>query len=347
MKKITTALLAMCCMPVTGMTAAAETKYDPLDFGWGTATWAAVEGLKPINDHGMFTSAWTTHFTQVYLKGNDIVMLGPRMDTLRFIVRDDVDPDEAADVIADTVDAYIPGIRQNAYVQYDRHFYSCDKAKLEQTTVEFMHFDNYRAFELWVADDVENTAEIESGIQLALAQKHLISEFYGFGETANYQVGHLDSSVTTLYSFGRKDCDWEGAQAYLAEQYPDYTLEPVDEGSYQIVGAEKLGRGQQLELIGELWEKFNTPDPIMAVEPSEGEFTVGHNALERKGDVDLDTALTIVDVIALNRNLMANDPLCDTAKKNADINGDGTPDEADSLAILKEIVEITKDFQAQ
>ena len=54
-----------------------------------------------------------------------------------------------------------------------------------------------------------------------------------------------------------------------------------------------------------------------------------------------------MDVIAANKAILGSYTLCDTARKNADISGDGTPDETDSLAILKEVVGITEGFVEQ
>ena len=62
------------------------------------------------------------------------------------------------------------------------------------------------------------------------------------------------------------------------------------------------------------------------------------------GDVDENKAINILDVIALNRNLLGKDVLTESQKKAADVNNSGTPDSGDSLAILKYIVGIIKDF---
>ncbi len=64
-----------------------------------------------------------------------------------------------------------------------------------------------------------------------------------------------------------------------------------------------------------------------------------------KGDVNVDDEITILDCLALNRNLLIGEPLCDYAKSVADINGNGAPDSGDALAILKECVELTENFE--
>ena len=60
-----------------------------------------------------------------------------------------------------------------------------------------------------------------------------------------------------------------------------------------------------------------------------------------KGDAN---EVDILDVIAVNKHIMVNEPLTDEQKEAADVNQNGEVDEIDSLMILKEVVEITKDF---
>ena len=59
------------------------------------------------------------------------------------------------------------------------------------------------------------------------------------------------------------------------------------------------------------------------------------------GDVDESGKVDIVDVIALNKNLMVGEKLSEQGKKNAiTVPGKAAPDEADALNILKYVVEI-------
>lgn len=53
------------------------------------------------------------------------------------------------------------------------------------------------------------------------------------------------------------------------------------------------------------------------------------------GDVDVNGTVDIIDVIALNKNLLMGEEISDQGKKNADVNQNGAPDEADALAILQ------------
>ncbi|MBQ5996597.1 MAG: dockerin type I repeat-containing protein, partial [Bacteroidales bacterium] len=198
-----------------------------------------------------------------------------------------------------------------------------------------------------------------------LARQHLISAFYGWGSTGFYSHACFDENILSYsgnthtvvtknragwYQLGEEvDTDWEGVQAYLDVHYPQYDVKSyeneyqADYPCYRISGTEDLSLRECLELAGELYEHFgitvNYAIPENAAEP-----TLGHNALERAGDVTLDCELDIMDVIAANKYILGVGTLCDTAKKPADVSGDGTPDAADTLAILKEVTGVTTDF---
>ncbi len=53
------------------------------------------------------------------------------------------------------------------------------------------------------------------------------------------------------------------------------------------------------------------------------------------GDVNGDNDVNILDVLTLNKNLLAGEPLSEGARQAADVNGSGAPDASDALAILK------------
>ena len=53
------------------------------------------------------------------------------------------------------------------------------------------------------------------------------------------------------------------------------------------------------------------------------------------GDANDDGTVSIADVLALNKNLLAGEPLTEAGRIAADVNLDGAPDSADALAILK------------
>ncbi len=53
------------------------------------------------------------------------------------------------------------------------------------------------------------------------------------------------------------------------------------------------------------------------------------------GDTNGDNTVDILDVLTLNKNLLTGEPLSEQGRKNADVDGDGTPSASDALIILK------------
>ncbi len=62
------------------------------------------------------------------------------------------------------------------------------------------------------------------------------------------------------------------------------------------------------------------------------------------GDVNCDGEVDILDVIKLNKVLLAGDSLSDQGRVNADVDEDGTPTSADSLNILKYTIKLVAGF---
>ena len=175
-KKIAAALVALACVPVTGLTASAETEgYD-----FGTISWQAVAGLQQFK-----VTENRISYVREYI-GNgpgELISVTPRQDTLRFVMRDGVDMNAIDDEVVSVVETYIPNIRENTESRYGIS-HSCAAAKHSQVATRFM--GERRAYDLELLEDLENRDEIEAGILLGLARKHLITEFYGWGKTAAY-----------------------------------------------------------------------------------------------------------------------------------------------------------------
>ena len=367
MKKTIASLLAFSCLPLSGMTAQGAFDHAQFDhvFGWGEGgvTWEVLDNMEEIDLQPYGTPPENHYYMFVDTSWLYLVRATPRDNTLFFVIRDELDIDAVTDTVVDVVEDYIPDIRER--VNSKNSEFHCTTATLKKSYTEAMA-SAYTAFQLQLWEDVENKEEIESGILLGLARKHLISEFYGFGETAHFYTMGYDKRDKVRYPIlddeycernGKEKVDCDAVEAYIKENYPDYSVEfqENEDGVRTSCSIECTGTidySRKLKLIYDLENRFGLYYSYFMT-PCEVSGTVtagtgsGHNKLEKKGDVTLDTDLGITDVIALNRNLMVGDPLCCTANVNADVNGDGTPDETDSLAILKEVVEITKDFQPQ
>ena len=354
-KRIAAMLLALACLPVTGMSVQAA----GLPSWWGNTTWDAFADYELIGQ-----GTWNGKPAQIYLTSpgsNSIVLVQPNTNLMQFDLRDEVDLDDAGMQIAQVLEAYFPGIQD----RYDASF-RCTVGEYGQPGFG-IDTDN-RAVKLSLSDIPENIDEIEAGLLVALARRHLISGFYGLGETAFYDMGDMYTNMpypdTVWTADGtEKPIDWDAVQQWLTEQHPGLTVEktpytkyiqsPEKGGGvtteecyrYSISGAENLTEEEQIRLICELWEHFDIqPQGILLLEDANPPVT-GRNALESPGDVTLDCELSLLDAIALNKNLLGMESLCDTALKNADADGNGTADASDSLAILRELVGLTEGFQ--
>ena len=378
MQKLTAALIALACLPVTGLTASADVPWY-----WGSTTWAAFEDMETFDDHGKFVNSYAKGYLKdpdgirVYLRNSaqpSVIVASPRENIMRFVLREDVDIDDAAKQMAEVLDVYFPGIKDGLNEDYYKNnqnsispsggiIYTGGKAELFNTMY------GERVFELQVLDPDARTTKLETSLLLTFAQRHLISECYGWGNTADYMTGYYENELLQAYpSFDQiydnetkktmeVKRDWEAIQAYLTEHYPGMTLESYEseekidridqDGNvnieplvcYRINGAEEMTVREKVELDCELWEKFGISTRCGFLE-STGAPVTGHNALEQHGDTNLDCEVDILDVIAANKHILGVGTLDKTGLKNADMDGNGTADAEDSLAILKAALDI-------
>ncbi len=73
----------------------------------------------------------------------------------------------------------------------------------------------------------------------------------------------------------------------------------------------------------------------MGVSYLNGGISIEGTGEAMKGDVNCDSKVNILDVILLNKALLAGAKVTEQGQLNADVDGDGTPSNADSLTILK------------
>jgi hypothetical protein len=383
MKKLTAALLAAACLPVMGMTALAV----DLPYCWGSATWGAFEGLETFNDHGIFSHydprGWQskTECSEVYLNSSDelqpsVIIVRPRDNMMRFVLRDDVDVDAAARQMAEALDAYFPGmkdgldtLRYERFKDRENDGHIIYRAKNDSAQL-FNTISTGRVFDLEVRNASDITEELETDMLLTLSKQHLLSEFYGWNETADYTTGYYKGLLRSYPLTKRwydsdadewreERIDWDQVQAYLTEHHPGLTAEAYDTKSvctyfdtdgnevnkpeicYRIYGTENMTVREQVELDCEIGEQFGFCTPCAFLETG-GRSTAGHNALERPCDANLDCDTDITDVITTHKQLLGVSQLDKTGVKNADLNDDGTVGPDDTLEMLKTILEITE-----
>ena len=367
MKRILAALLAAACLPVAGLTASAD-----VDWYWGNTTWDAVSNLEPFDNHGRFDNTFydgtreSIKYHPTYFRERDtaVIVLEPCEKNIRIVLREET--------------PYANPLIYQAVKKFQKTYQEThDGATIEDYNINSV--GDLKTYELCFVEIPENADEIEAGILYELAKEHLITEFYGFGATARYATVYFGGGLLSRYRDSTSaineewfddhtqpwiieyEVDYDAVQAFLDENYPGYKVEqyesepyefypdesetPVTQTDtlYRVVPSEELTPLEKMELDCVLFEHFHIVSPGTSPE-SPAEQTLGHNALENKRDVTLDLELDIMDVIAANKAILGSYTLCDTARKNADISGDGTPDETDSLAILKEVVGITEGF---
>ncbi len=135
---------------------------------------------------------------------------------------------------------------------------------------------------------------------------------------------------------------------FATVQIGDIYIDTDETGSVLETAPEMLSTskmelvGNGLDLFGEDFQKvidyeYLTDQEIL----NKGDQAINEPLL---GDVRNDDGLDILDVIALNQYLLGSCTLDAYSLKAADVDKNGTIDTTDSLMILKEIVEVTKDF---
>ena len=187
-------------------------------------------------------------------------------------------------------------------------------------------------------------------IRKELAARGLITEFYNWGQTGDYQLIYPSSTSLLTYEKYRSEIigenDLTPLIGYLAEHYPDYKLESVKiENSkneyFQVIPSKELTFPEQIRLMGELYQAthimsnfdYDIPESIEGIG-----VAIGSNDMEYLGDTTLDCEVDIIDVIAVNKHILGIKALDKIAAKNADMNGNGEIEPDDSLAILKTVL---------
>ncbi len=119
--------------------------------------------------------------------------------------------------------------------------------------------------------------------------------------------------------------------------------------TYMFMGTEgtitHLGNG--IDIFGEEFKRVIRLQ--MVIEQADFEKRSENGAIYNidliSGDVNIDDALNILDCIVINKHLLTGSELCDYAKFVGDIDANGKLDFTDSLAILKESIGITVNFE--
>ncbi len=165
----------------------------------------------------------------------------------------------------------------------------------------------------------------------------------GFWTSKGYSLKLGSGSTTSVEFDGTLSNDDILVEAYIADgkvelqqwwassEKMEQELEDVITAEYtkvEVVYEYESGSADSTETT-ETTEPSETTEPT---EPSDSSVVYG--------DVNCDGKVSIADVLTLNKNLMAGDPLSEQAQKNADVDRDGTPSSADALNLLKYTIKV-------
>ncbi|MCQ2434597.1 MAG: dockerin type I repeat-containing protein [Oscillospiraceae bacterium] len=349
-----TGITMLCCtQPVQ---AAQVTTEDIADiYCWGTATGDVFQNMTLLNDKGWF--GYDLLYKYSFISDEPMsdthhqlsnVMYGVnRRNALRFVLRNDLDAKEAEKKADTIVQKYYPNcILTDAF--------------------------DTKTYDIFEEDESKRTAKISDDLMHDLAQAGLISAFYTWGQTADYQL--ISSNYITMYQpvgwewidhkLEEVSYDWNAIETWVNENHPEckfvcVTSENIDTAKilgafdselnrttfddkvYAVIPPEGTDFSEHFALAVELHAQFGISarydSPVIDNEP-----LIGQNALAVAGDANLDCIVDISDAILTARYAAEDTAVTMTASgiANADVNGDGILNGADTTAIVRKIAKL-------
>ena len=360
---------------------------------WGTDSSGEFQDMTPVDDKGMFQwigyggvpgtprdyQVYTQHYSRdveeevtyadtgetkfetTHYEGDDLYVVMPRNDILRIVMRSDLDETEAKKKAVSIlreyypemlVDANITGFPASFYLKSDHVYELCDRS------------------------NTAGSEEVSAAIMKDMAQAGLITAFYTWGQTANYQ--QVWYTYPTAYNpTSRKwnsdytalevvTYDWDAIEAWVTTHYPEcefvrVTLEDTElakktgyydyvqnrayfgnnDKMYAVIPPDGTTFSEHLAIATDLYDQFGLAAewtcPDSVTSP-----LVGQNALAVAGDVTLDCLIDVADAVLLAR-FCAEDAeavITDQGKANADYNADGDITQDDVVMILQKIARL-------
>jgi len=387
MKKQTKRLCSMLTAAVL-LAAESTTMSATALYCWGTAPGEAFENMQVLDDKGMLQwvpkgqgfganrpyqvvvnhysndvkVTWTDAdtgevFEEIrHNEGDSLYVVMPRVQALEFRLREGVDEEIAEGEVFAVLQKYYPNIQNVIGVSHKTW---------SDEPIDEVYFDKwldgYRVVDL---SETQGSEEIAKGIMRDLAAAGLISDFYSWGQTADYQEvwhGYLTSYYPTYVEwegedYVTKEYDWAAVEAYLATAYPEYELVYVtaedeeiwgelgwiDWGTtpmYLVIPDEELTFAEHFALAADLYEQVGILHSFTCPESTNTAGLFGINTLAGIGDVDQDGAVKISDAIMLARYTAEDTTIAvtDAGVAVADVNFDGKINAADSTALLRKL----------
>lgn len=359
MRMLMAALLAIACLPMTGVSAAEELK----PYGnYGTIMTDSFGDYEKVDTKGMLGTVYVKYGTESYqdreggtVQRNkvNIYSIHPREQHLRFRLRDGLDAETARPKVLEITEKYYPGVTEAWNTEFNSAWVGqgIDKPDYQLSYAGFSQSKDFGlTFDLYDTQQSEDAAQKADGLRKDLAAAGLLSEFYSWGQTADYERIE-DGAGVLCYPNCSDDYtkyDIESVNNYLTENHAGYTVELIGEqmnadpnpyrSAFRIKTSDAITAKDEFMLAIELYEQLGLRAQYAVLETASGSMLSGSNAMECPGDTNLDCEVDILDVIAANKNILGVGTLDKTGVKNADMNGNGTTDPDDSLAILKTVI---------
>ena len=361
---------------------------------WGSTSDEAFQDMTLLDDKGMFKwigyggvpgtprdyQVYTQHYAHdveaevtysdtgetkietMHYEGDNLYVVMPRNNIIRMVFRADLDETETKQKAVTILKKYYPELSVSgdnrgasaSFYQYAPHTYDlCDRS------------------------DTVGSEEVSAAIMKDMAQAGLITEFYSWGQTADYQqVGNTyptayyptsqkwNSSYTALEDV---TYDWTSIEAWVQEHHPEceyICVTPDDtetakligqydselnrvffndniEQMYAIIPPDGTAFSDHFAIAAELYEQFGLAAEWLCPE-SINEQMIGQNALAVAGDINIDCSIDVADAVLLARfcveDAAAN--ITQTGLGNADYDGDGMTTFLDVTAILRKIARL-------
>ena len=402
-KRLTALLLAACAAASVPAVSASALWY------WGNASNDQFADMQQLDDKGMFKwvgyggipgtprdyQVYAKHIERVVepeeinphvdqpvtepvtIKADQVYVVKPRENVLRIVLRKEIDHDAAEQKMYEILEKYYPGITEysrNTTPDTPRMYYV---HLVEIGMTDFASYydlvDNSKAFPTEEAKTA-GVPEISDGILHDLAQAGLISEFYTWGQTADYQQVTLPSRIASPTAYipsyqnrtSGDSTDWTAIEAWVKEHHPEcefvcVTLEDTelakkigyynekkqqpyfgnDEFMYAVIPPDGTTFPEHFAIAAELYEQFGIEAEWLCPESASAPIT-GQNALAAAGDVHLDSAIDVSDAVLLARFCAEDSEAVITGqgKQNADLDYDSNITGDDVIAILRKIAKL-------
>lgn len=378
---------------------------------WGSASGAEFYDMTLLDDKGMFAAiprgegigtadnyqVYTYHYSydrdetwndldtgetkteRRHHEGNPVYVVCPRENILRIGLRKELDHDEAEQKMFEILEKYYPGITEFSRIttpQTPQRYYVYQVTEGVSDLEYYYDLCDRSKYDSTEEAKTAGSPEISDGILRDLAEAELISEFYTWGETANYQevwYGYPTAYFPTRQKWNSDHTapeeityDWTSIEAWVQAHHPEcefvrVTLEDTElakkigryfygqnkayfddrDEMYAVIPPDGITFSEHFAIAAELYEKFGIASEWSCPESAAAPL-IGQNALASPGDLNIDCTVDISDAVLAAKFVSGDSSaaVTDLGKQNADLNSDGDINLDDVTVILKMIAKL-------